>query len=214
MRYVAWNAQEFMSELARSAAISTASAAIETEMLLSQYNFDLGSSDIAQLLADWLQIHPAAWLPLAAIEALYQGRYKAVSIEQILAAWQRRGQPLPHFSADFERMICRNFPARAVEPAPELPKPLPAAKPAEASSETQTAIVPYQPPASMPLVHLRQAGSTTQLQAPSIADSENHPPIDRFVPDPAAPDFYAKLRAVAQTPTMAEAIARLDADVS
>ncbi len=210
-----------MSELARSATIPTVNEASETEMLLRQYNFDLGSSDIVRLVARWLQIYPAAWLPLATVEALYQGRYKAVSIEQILAAWQRRGRPLPHFSADFERMICRNFPVRAVEPAPAPPEPLPAAKPlptakpAEISSETQTAIVPYQPPASMQLIHLRQADSGTQQHPGSIADSENHQPIDRFVPDPAAPDFYAKLRAVAQTPTTAEAIARLtDADAS
>ncbi|MEB3164445.1 MAG: hypothetical protein VKK80_14540 [Prochlorothrix sp.] len=49
--------------------------------------------------------YPAAWIRLAVIEALYQGRYKTVSVSQILAIWQRRNKPLCHFGREFESII-------------------------------------------------------------------------------------------------------------
>ncbi|MGA1263548.1 MAG: hypothetical protein ACO331_06525 [Prochlorothrix sp.] len=49
--------------------------------------------------------YPAAWIRLAVIEALYQGRYKPVSVSQILAIWQRRNKPLCHFGREFESII-------------------------------------------------------------------------------------------------------------
>ncbi|HAO10786.1 MAG TPA: hypothetical protein DCQ51_06355, partial [Planktothrix sp. UBA8407] len=44
------------------------------------------------------------------LESLYQGRYKAISVEHILIYWQRRGQKIHHFTPDFERLICHSFP--------------------------------------------------------------------------------------------------------
>jgi len=73
--------------------------------LLTRYSFDLSGYTVDRLAEYWLQHYPSDWIRLAVIEALYQGRYKAVSVEQILNLWRRRGKPLHHFNRDFERII-------------------------------------------------------------------------------------------------------------
>ncbi|MCT7951541.1 hypothetical protein NG798_17190 [Ancylothrix sp. C2] len=78
--------------------------------LLTHYSFDLGGSTAERLIIQWQKEYPGNWLRLAVIEALYQGRYKAVSVTQLLAMWKRRGELLYHFNYEFERLICRNFP--------------------------------------------------------------------------------------------------------
>jgi hypothetical protein len=59
-----------------------------------------------RLLERWLRIYPQQWVCWALIESLYQGRYKTYCVEQILALWLRRGEPLYHFNHEFEAMIC------------------------------------------------------------------------------------------------------------
>ena len=83
-----------------------------TVALLLHYIFDLGGYSARELVEHWLRYYPASWVRLAAIEALYQGRYKAISVEQILGVWQRRGQVLPHFNCEFERLVCGNIQPR------------------------------------------------------------------------------------------------------
>lgn len=89
--------------------------------LLHHYGFDLGGHTISQLLLGWQEHYPTVWIRLATIEALYQGRYKAISVEQILAMWQRRSQPIYHFNHEFERLVCENLPENLVllEPSPQ-----------------------------------------------------------------------------------------------
>jgi hypothetical protein len=83
--------------------------------LLAYYSFDLEGRNSDRLVDEWLRQYPADWLRLAVIEALYQGRYKAFSVEQILVLWRRRGKPLPHFNREFEWIVSRqlNQPAHA-----------------------------------------------------------------------------------------------------
>jgi len=78
--------------------------------LLIHYSFDISRDTVEELLGEWLAIYPAYWLRLAVVEALYQGRYKTVSVEQILVLWQRRGQPLYHFNHEFESLVCSSYP--------------------------------------------------------------------------------------------------------
>ncbi|WP_339400605.1 hypothetical protein [Tychonema sp. BBK16] len=87
-------------------------AAISAQIaaLLVHYGFDLGGKKAEKLAGEWLTKYPSHWLRLAVIEALYQGRYKAVSVGQILSMWQRLSQPLYHFNGEFERLVCSNFP--------------------------------------------------------------------------------------------------------
>lgn len=65
-----------------------------------------------RLLSRWLHTYPENWVRCALIESLYQGRYKTYCVEQILALWHRRGQPIYHFNHEFETMICNNVPQR------------------------------------------------------------------------------------------------------
>ncbi|NJN21164.1 MAG: hypothetical protein HC812_08225 [Leptolyngbya sp. RL_3_1] len=75
-------------------------------LLLQEYSFDLGGYTPPALMDLWqrtLEVDPT-WIRTAVLEALYQGRYKAFSVEQILLMWKRRGQPVRHFNHDFERV--------------------------------------------------------------------------------------------------------------
>jgi hypothetical protein len=93
------------------------SSAAYATALLVHYCFDLGGCKAEELVRSWLQNYKASWVRLAAIEALYQGRYKAVSVEQILATWNRRGRPIYRFNHEFERLIGRKFPYNITAPS-------------------------------------------------------------------------------------------------
>jgi hypothetical protein len=73
--------------------------------LLTRYSFDLQAYPLDRWIDQWLRHYSPEWVISAIIEALYQGRYKAVSVWQILGLWRRRGKPLRHFSRDFERIV-------------------------------------------------------------------------------------------------------------
>ncbi|MDJ0733211.1 MAG: hypothetical protein QNJ47_03845 [Nostocaceae cyanobacterium] len=81
-----------------------------TMNLLIHYSFDLSGYSASELVDRWQKEYPISWLHLAVIEALYQGRYKAISVQQILTLWQRRGQATFHYNMEFERLICSKFP--------------------------------------------------------------------------------------------------------
>lgn len=85
-------------------------AIAQTAALLTHYGFDLKGCSVTELLSQWLARYQIMWVRWAVVEALYQGRYKAVSVEQILNFWFRRGNPLFHFNHDFESLICRKLP--------------------------------------------------------------------------------------------------------
>ena len=82
----------------------------QARSLMDSYDFDLGRDSVENLLDCWLDLYHPNWIRLATIEALYLGRYKAISIEQILNVWLRLGTPNPHFTYEFERLICRKLP--------------------------------------------------------------------------------------------------------
>jgi hypothetical protein len=103
------------------------SAELATNLLV-QYSFDLNGYSASELINYWQREYPSDWLHLAVIEALYQGRYKAISVQQILIFWQRRGQMSYHFNMEFARMICSKFPeslTKTYTPAvlPAIPQP-------------------------------------------------------------------------------------------
>jgi hypothetical protein len=73
--------------------------------LMVRYGFDLGGQSAAAVVRSWSNKYDPSFLLLAVIESLHLGRYKAVSVEQVLNGWQRRGQAVPHFSPEFARMV-------------------------------------------------------------------------------------------------------------
>jgi hypothetical protein len=124
-----------MTELARDAAIDAAE-------LLAHYSFDLGGFTIERLIDYWLREYPANWLRSALVEALYQGRYKAVSVTQILTLWKRRGQPLYHFNHEFERMVCGKFPRSSITSAELTASTRPSTQTSSLSSGLSAAPLP------------------------------------------------------------------------
>jgi hypothetical protein len=116
-------------------------AAADSVALLNYY-FELGDFTPEALLEEWLERYPAHWIRLAIIESLYQGRYKAISISQILEVWHRRHQVLQHFNYDFECLVCNNLPGNSSEtsapdiPSDETPSETPSAQDEETAPPT------------------------------------------------------------------------------
>ena len=90
----------------------------DSAALLVGYGFDLGTFAVDDLMLYWSSHYPLHWLRAAILEALHQGRYKAISVGQILVIWRRRGQPLPHYSYEFERAVCDRFPPSRIGSTP------------------------------------------------------------------------------------------------
>jgi hypothetical protein len=88
----------------------TASNTSYVNTLMVHYCLDLDGRSARSWINQWLDSHSIDWITLAVIEALYLGRYKAISVEYILQNWKRRGHPYPHFTKEFERVISRRFP--------------------------------------------------------------------------------------------------------
>lgn len=89
-------------------------AILDAVALLNGYGFDMDGFAADYLVSYWAVNHPAHWIRAAIVEALYQGRYRAVSVGQILAVWRRRGQPILHYTPDFERVVSGRFGGFAV----------------------------------------------------------------------------------------------------
>ena len=92
-----------------AATFSTSIEAQQAAALLDGYRFELGSHDARQWVSLWLESYRPVWIRDAVIEALYQGRYKSISVRQILELWSRRGQPIRHVTHEFEAAVCREF---------------------------------------------------------------------------------------------------------
>lgn len=82
-----------------------ASEISELATLLREYSFDGATTSLECVVEQWLQVFEPIWISHAITESLYQGRYKVVSVEQILNLWQRRGHPIRHFNREFESII-------------------------------------------------------------------------------------------------------------
>lgn len=149
------------------------------EVLIENYGFELNGETPQELAMRWLEEYEAHWVRLAIIEALYLGRYKAFSVEQILNLWARRGQPKFHFTHEFERLICRRLPKalRQVSEAVEKERKISAseATPKATTSETKA----------------------SDEQAEPEEETELPFSINRFTPLFDRSHFYSKLKAVA-----------------
>lgn len=108
---------------------------LQTAALLTCYGFDLRGNTPVNMIQQWLEHHSAQWIRLAVVEALYQGRYKAVSVDQLLKFWEKRGHPYFHFNHEFEHLISHNLPKILLQPVGQdengkakVPVPLPPPK--------------------------------------------------------------------------------------
>jgi hypothetical protein len=96
------------------------SQTVQTLALLTCYGFDLKDSTPLTLIEQWLAQYSVQWIRLAVVEALYLGRYKAVSIDHLLQSWTKRGYPHFHFNHDFERLISHKLPKILLQPLPNI----------------------------------------------------------------------------------------------
>lgn len=173
--------------------------------LLTYYGFEVGCKKAEDLITEWSEQYDVYWIRLALIEALYQGRYKAVSIEQILTCWQRRGQPLFHFNIEFEILICNSFAPpdtdndkpivnQAINPNFDAPDilPLPLLHP----KEVEEIEVQIKELISEDITLDTDNFSLEELTETPIVEEKN---ISQFMPNSkhTHTDFYAKLKAVA-----------------
>lgn len=88
---------------------STSLEAQQAAALIEGYRFELGGYNARQWVTLWLESYRPIWIRDAVVEALYQGRYKSRSVQQILDLWERRGQPIRHATHEFEAAVCREF---------------------------------------------------------------------------------------------------------
>jgi len=174
-------------------------------ILLNGYSFDLDGYAAEQLAEEWAHHYKPRWVKLAVIEALYQGRYKAISVAQILAFWERRGEPLCHFNHEFEQIVCESFVpsslATTIDDVPDQPSPslvsqaeaiVPAEPLALLDDQLGQATDTQPDPSIQPDEATAEQDNSTPLQTPSTCH-----PIHQFVPPSDASEFYSKLKAVA-----------------
>jgi hypothetical protein len=158
-------------------------------VLLTRYRFELKGYTPLEIIERWLRLYPIKWVRLAVVEALYQGRYKAISVEHILSIWLRRGRPMFHFSYEFERLIFR------VLPQHNEPKLSPNAI-ATQESEKSELISPPQETAEK-LIHVHQWQENNQLQSsfpPEEPPTENQG--DRVLQQPDFADSQGSNRQI------------------
>jgi len=74
--------------------------------ILNQYRFEMRGYKAQELIERWLPTYSLNWIRMAILEALYQGRYKVISVEEILKIWHH---PTFHFTGEFERLVCKNL---------------------------------------------------------------------------------------------------------
>lgn len=203
--------------------------------LLTHYSFDLGNDSAVGIVDRWLSAHPAAWIRWAIIEALYQGRYKAISVDQILLLWQRRQQPCYHFNYEFERLVCHKFPrdlahAQGVKPAKrktladsttKSPQLGTAKQPPNSKSPTESTVLPTLPVNKTafranepPPAWVALAEQIQQNEAQELVISE--PPPEAMPPSIEPPDLLNAEESSlthSEGSSLRERVARLQAGV-
>ena len=189
-----------MTELTKNPVLSDSAA------LLLGYGFDLGVFEVDVLVSYWSTYYPPHWLRAAILEALHQGRYKAISVGQILVIWRRRGQPLPHYSYEFERAVSTRFPAsRGSSSAMASPASTALTETPDSSHHSQAAV------ASPDSVECPPFQQSIEIESPEVeiesTDSSGEPQ-DRSQATPAAdPEAVRTPRQQATAPSsMATAV--------
>ncbi|MBE9226946.1 hypothetical protein IQ264_16075 [Phormidium sp. LEGE 05292] len=182
-----------MSEQGKSSiGINHDAAAQVAAWLLANYYFDLSGYQPCELVESWLNHYPGNWLRLAVIEALYQGRYKAVSVEQILIIWHRRNQALYHFNYEFETLICSKLPPEITQifswgvsntttSTASSPEPQPITSDSELEATEKSASI------SHPFEVFAQSSppSSATPNLPSIQTQETEPDLPSTADEPA-----------------------------
>lgn len=170
---------------------------LQTVSLLTTYGFDLRGITPLQLINSWRGDFSALWIRLAVIEALYLGRYKAISVEHLLEFWNEKGQPNLHFSADFERMVSHNLPKSSAESEEELAKKLDQGPGAKVPPTAQK--LPPEKLTDLPkegLLTLNRGSQPSQRENPPRAPRSPlaAPSIEQFIPITTESDLLSRIK--------------------
>jgi hypothetical protein len=155
--------------------------------LMNSYSFDTNQRNLEELVQEWLKNYDIYWIYLATIEALYLGRYKVVSIEQIMYGWSRKGQPTTHFGGDFERVICRKLPRHLSDLNAEI------IKQSQEQNNDNSDLTSF----ANPLISTQVTPFPTTKQKASTGKKKYSQGIETFKPLPDASSFFQKLKALA-----------------
>jgi hypothetical protein len=111
-------------------------------IVIDRYGLELDGHQVDTIIVTWLQKYDSAWIVKAIVESLYRGRYKIVSVDNILKDWQRLGKPRYNFTPEYEREILQNLPAITDLPTTSVQPTLspPADKPDPTFPEIQPAV--------------------------------------------------------------------------
>lgn len=202
----------FLESISVGRSVSEMRSLCYVPALLIYYSFDLYGYRVEECIQRWLERFQGDWLRLAIVEALYQGRYKIISIEQILNLWARRGQPICHFNHEFEQIVCSKLPEELLpldylnltpemrSAAPEVPPP----DEAEHQPPTLTDSITEEDGEKSEEDEKILEAESSEAEESAIAlelDSEEENgrsdqlPIDQFSPSLPTSEFYLKLQA-------------------
>ncbi|MEY2984271.1 MAG: hypothetical protein RLZZ568_888 [Cyanobacteriota bacterium] len=174
---------------------------LQTVSLLTAYCFDLRGLAPTQLTDKWLRHFSAFWIRLAVIEALYLGRYKAISVEHLLQFWQGKGQPRCHFPPEFEQMVSQKLP-KSLTPITEAVKtefpPSPKIDPNPPQKVPNSLKQSSSPGNSL----AQPSSPTTTSFAPKPAAKRRFSPsIEQFIPITVESDLWHKLQSALNSPS-------------
>ncbi len=157
-----------------------AAIAIAVSLLFHYFELDIPSArGMAHM---WAQRYPIDWISPAVLESLYQGRYRAVSVEQILGIWKRRNTPICHYPSEFARMFAS---------IPPLPDKVAILTQTRIPPRQKLTVVPSALPAPIPMTRISRSVPNTSSHGVS------HVPIGQFKPAMDRSGFSAKLKSVA-----------------
>jgi hypothetical protein len=149
---------------------------------IEHYGLELGEERVDTVVLTWFQTYDPAWVVKALVEALYRGRYKIKSVDNILHDWQRRGSPFYKFTPDYEREILHSLRLKSESKMRVLPSAIPT--PIDIPAR-QISVAPVQlpdierldPEETAPFQHHERAPYPTPLgseEDPSTAPSLMH----------------------------------------
>jgi hypothetical protein len=92
---------------------------------IEHYGLELEDDRVDTVVLTWFGTYDPAWVVKALVEALYRGRYKVKSVDNILRDWQRRGSPFYKFTPDYEREILHSLRLKSDTPVTVLPSAIP-----------------------------------------------------------------------------------------
>lgn len=143
---------------------------------MTRYGFEIKEITLCELVEKWTASYSIYWIRLAIVESLYQGRYKAISVEHILALWKRLGHPSYHFTYEFERFITRNVfiedinNHKITEQQPVEEKPSPSEAVGSTKPKNSITLTPIQE-------LIKKIAIPLSLSSEKIISKTNHKPI-------------------------------------